>query len=617
VLPDGISTKKDLFYFIQTFTNSTMSTILDSLGITIKVSQGRKLVAKDRSFGLVGRKSSSDPYCRIYLRQNAGKLEHLGDTQVVRKSLSPVWNSKFKKDFNYHQVAMLFHQRSAAVWIVIYLYDQDENSQDDPMGTVEIPLDLHQDDSPRWYTVGKGSGANFCRNATGEIEVAVEKLASKLLRLSPGHSHPISASSIGIGLAWQLENGQSVDMDAACVCIDNTGNVDLLNTVYYGNLQNRNNSIVHTGDERTGEKSNDDETISVDLDRIPAHILCMYIILSVSTPDKTLAQVRSAQIRFYHRTTTQQQKGICGLVPADFGNATSLIVARIARNQQQNNTWMLNPIEEGVAPDRDFGTLIPSLKSYTRDLLPSIRIDPTEIVAIMRKNGVIRLRDFCPGHVVPEKVSFGLAWDITNEKCIDLDASAICLDENLQQMDMVYFKHLSSNDGAIVHSGDERRGASKGDDETINILLCAVDPRVKFIGFVVNSYSGEELDDVALASCHLYDTATGRDIARYALSNSHELDKHTALVMGCLLREGSDWQLHIISEAAQGRTVHDNVDELQNFLRLHPVPPPLAVEENEEEIDLSMPTVVPHDEDEIVVVPASELMEEDIVLPPR
>jgi tellurium resistance protein TerZ len=250
-------------------------------------------------------------------------------------------------------------------------------------------------------------------------------------------------------------------------------------------------------------------------------------------------------------------------------------------------------------------------------LLPSIRIDPTEIIAIMRKNGVIRLRDFCPGHVVPEKVSFGLAWDITNNKSIDLDASAICLDENLQKIDLVYFRHLSSNDGAIVHSGDERHGASAGDDETINILLCAADPRVKFIGFVVNSYSGEELDDIARASCHLYDTATRRDIARYALSNSHELDKHTALVMGCLLRVGSEWQLHIISEAAQGRTVHDNVDELQNFLRLHPIPPPLVVEESEEEIDLSMPAVVSHDEDEIVVVPASELMEEDIILPPR
>jgi tellurium resistance protein TerZ len=453
----------------------------------------------------------------------------------------------------------------------------------------------------------------------GEIEVSIEKLASKLLRLKPGHSHPTSASSIGIGLAWQPENGQLEDMDAACVCIDTMGNVDLLNTVYHSNLHNLNNSIVHTGDERTGEMSNDDETINIDLDRIPPNILCIYLVLSVSTPDKTLAQIRSAQVRFYHRMT---QQGICGLVPADYGSSSSLIVARMARSQTTNTTttWMLNPIEEGITPDRDFGTLIPSLQSYTRDLLPNIHIDPNKRIAILRKNGVIRLRDFCPGRVIPEQVSFGLAWDKTNNKEIDLDASAICLDENLQQIDVVYFEHLRSTDGAIVHSGDERQGVSKGDDETINLRLCAVDPRVQFIGFVINSFSGEELDDIADASCHLYDTATRRDIARYALSDSHELDHRTALVMGCLFRSSDyydgEWQLHIISEASQGRTVNDNVDELQNFLRLHPIPPPLKLNV-EEEIDLSMPVVIPHEsgEEEIVVVPASELLEEDIVIP--
>jgi Ca2+-dependent lipid-binding protein len=148
-----------------------MTTLLDRLCITINVWQGRNLVAKDRSLGFVGRKTTSDSYCRVYLRQNnAGQLEHLGDTQVFRKSLSPVWNStKLEKEYGYHQAAMLFHQCTAAtaVWIVIHLFDRDANSQDDPMGTVEIPLDLQQDDSPRWYPVGKGTGTNFCHNASG------------------------------------------------------------------------------------------------------------------------------------------------------------------------------------------------------------------------------------------------------------------------------------------------------------------------------------------------------------------------------------------------------------------------------------------------------------------
>ena len=45
--------------------------------------------------------------------------------------------------------------------------------------------------------------------------------------------------------------------------------------------------------------------------------------------------------------------------------------------------------------------------------------------------------------------------------------------------------------------------------------------------------------------------------------------------MGMLYREPSsgEWCLRIISEAAQGRTAHENVDELQAHLRRSPVTP--------------------------------------------
>jgi hypothetical protein len=40
---------------------------------------------------------------------------------------------------------------------------------------------------------------------------------------------------------------------------------------------------------------------------------------------------------------------------------------------------------------RDFGSLIPEIKSYSRDIVPGIVVDPRERVAIMRKGGIIRL----------------------------------------------------------------------------------------------------------------------------------------------------------------------------------------------------------------------------------
>ena len=61
----------------------------------------------------------------------------------------------------------------------------------------------------------------------------------------------------------------------------------------------------------------------------------------------------------------------------------------------------------------------------------------------------------------------------------------------------------------------------------------------------INTYSGQELDDVAKASCELFDPKTNVSIAKYKLTSSHQLDKHTALVMGCIYRDSStnEWIL--------------------------------------------------------------------------
>jgi stress response protein SCP2 len=180
--------------------------------------------------------------------------------------------------------------------------------------------------------------------------------------------------------------------------------------------------------------------------------------------------------------------------------------------------------------------LIPELKGYTRDLIPSIVIDPKERIAIMRKGGTIRVADYVPNHVVPEWLTFGLAWDVTNGVAIDLDASAILLDKQLKLVDAVWFRQLSSVDGSVKHSGDEREGDAFGDDEKISFSLSKVPANVAYIGLIINSYSGQELDDVARASCHLFDPKTNVDVAKYTLTNCTALNGHTALVMGCLYR---------------------------------------------------------------------------------
>ena len=112
----------------------------------------------------------------------------------------------------------------------------------------------------------------------------------------------------------------------------------------------------------------------------------------------------------------------------------------------------------------------------------------------------MRLRDY-NGGVPLGHCTFGLSWDITDGKNIDLDASAIMLDGNLEPVDLIFFSHLTSKCGSIRHGGDEQEGDAKGDDEKIHIDFARVPPHVRAIGFNINSYSGEELDDVSKTTC--------------------------------------------------------------------------------------------------------------------
>jgi tellurium resistance protein TerZ len=187
--------------------------------------------------------------------------------------------------------------------------------------------------------------------------------------------------------------------------------------------------------------------------------------------------------------------------------------------------------------------------------------------------------DYSFQKALPTKATFGLAWDVTRGVNIDLDASAICLDSSFNLVDIVSYSKLRSNDNSIIHHGDEREGDEVGDDEKIDIYFDRVSSNISYIAFVINSFSGQELDDVSKASCHLFDSMTKVDIARYCLSNNKAVDGYTGLVMACLYRENDDWNMRIISEAAHGKVARDLVDEFQNFLRTNPPPPPSIVPE--------------------------------------
>ncbi|AOT60050.1 stress protein [Streptomyces fradiae ATCC 10745 = DSM 40063] len=149
----------------------------------------------------------------------------------------------------------------------------------------------------------------------------------------------------------------------------------------------------------------------------------------------------------------------------------------------------------------------------------------------------------------------GLLARLTGPAEVDLDASAV-LFAGREPVDVVFFQHLVSEDGAVRHTGDNLVGGAGqgGDDEAILVDLARLPAHVDQIVFTVNSFTGQTFADVRNAFCRLIDETDGQELARYTLSGG---GAYTAQIMAKVHRAGGNWHMSAIGEPAQGRTFQD------------------------------------------------------------
>ncbi|MGI5351617.1 TerD family protein [Streptomyces sp. CA-250714] len=160
-------------------------------------------------------------------------------------------------------------------------------------------------------------------------------------------------------------------------------------------------------------------------------------------------------------------------------------------------------------------------------------------------------------------VRMGLGWQAAQRrglfgkrsKEIDLDASAVLFADK-QPVDVVFFRHLVSDDGSVKHTGDNLVGGvgQGGDDEAIMVDLQRVPVHIDQIVFTVNSFTGQTFAEVENAFCRLVDETNGQEMARYTLTGGGQ---YTAQIMAKVHRQGSGWQMTAIGEPANGRTFQD------------------------------------------------------------
>lgn len=171
------------------------------------------------------------------------------------------------------------------------------------------------------------------------------------------------------------------------------------------------------------------------------------------------------------------------------------------------------------------------------------------------------------------EVIMGLGWDAVKKKGflgfgggdqeVDLDASCVLFNASNTPVDVVWFRQLSSKDGSIVHTGDNRTGAGDGDDEQIKVNLSRVPQEVQSIVFTVNSFTGQDFSQIENAFCRIVNGRDGKEIARYNLSGQ---GKHSAQILAKLYRHNGEWKMHAIGENGIGATFDKLIPQIISYL---------------------------------------------------
>lgn len=191
------------------------------------------------------------------------------------------------------------------------------------------------------------------------MAISLQKGANvNLTKSAPG----LTKALLGLGWDARSTDGAAFDLDASALLLGANGKVRSdADFVFYGNKATADGSVTHGGDNLTGEGDGDDETITVDLTKVPADVERIALVVSIyeaNERSQTFGQVRNAFIRLANADTNTEE--VRYDLSEDYSTETAVIFAEIYRN---NGEWKFKAIGQGFGDGlagvaRDFGVSV-------------------------------------------------------------------------------------------------------------------------------------------------------------------------------------------------------------------------------------------------------------------
>ncbi|MCE2710910.1 MAG: TerD family protein [Cryomorphaceae bacterium] len=170
----------------------------------------------------------------------------------------------------------------------------------------------------------------------------------------------------------------------------------------------------------------------------------------------------------------------------------------------------------------------------------------------LEKGDAISLEKIAPGLT---NIHVGLGWDSNESYGIDCDVSVFMINDNFKipaNGFFVFFNNLNSQDGSVVHLGDNTLG--EGDDEVINISLNHVDNQISQMIFVVTIHKAAEkglhFGMIDNAFIRIENRDSGEKLCRYSLNS--QFSGSDSVQIGRVYRYESQWYFEAMGEGYSG-----------------------------------------------------------------
>ncbi len=160
-----------------------------------------------------------------------------------------------------------------------------------------------------------------------------------------------SLKNLVVGLGWEarVTDGAAFDLDASAFMLGANDKVqDDKDFVFYGNLKSRCESVVHQGDNKTGDSAGDDEVVEINFDKVPASVSKVAFSVTIYDADtrrQNFGMVKNAYIRVVNKDSSKEIARFD--LSEDASTETAMIFGEVYRDNAGG--WKFKAVGQGYA----------------------------------------------------------------------------------------------------------------------------------------------------------------------------------------------------------------------------------------------------------------------------